>query len=324
MTSPDMNMSFASAQVGFVAKYLAANWSLDPIISVPFILIPTILYLRGLPVLLRQNQINGEKAPGTEAKKIISFAVGMGLWALAFLSPILFWSMVYLWVHMLFHVMVMIAAPPLLAGSRPWHVMKAGVPQSLRGLTERIGASLTGEGLTGSAVRVITNPWLDFAYFNVVMWLWFVPKMMTYGVDNKYVMDIMHLSFITAGFLLFFHLVDSPPYPSRIPNPIVRLGVILGCTYSSWALAMILGLTHHPWFAVYSHIPSKTLSPMADQQIGASILWVLCMEPFVYTAYYNIYLWLNMSEKGTFRDNALPWIKRVRRGPAYSAAEPED
>ncbi len=321
--SPDMNMAPVASHAGFVAKYLLSNWSIDPLITVPFIIVPTLLYIRGLGVLRRQNARTGTVALGTERKSITLFCLGMGMWIASFMSPILFWSMVYLWVHMLFHVVVMIAAPPLLASSKPFNVMAHGIPDSVKPATKRLLSSLKGNGPVGSILRFITNPWVDFIYFNFVMWFWFVPRFMTLAVDNLYVMDIMHLTFLTAGPLLFFHFVDSPPYKSRIPNPMVRMGALLLCIYSSWALAMVLGLTNSPWFSVYGNIPGKSLSLMADQQIGASILWVLCMEPLVYTGYYNIYLWLNLSDRGLFKDGATPWLKKVRRGPAYVTGELE-
>lgn len=306
---PDMNMSSVTSHADFFVKYILSNWSLDLPVSIPFIFIPLFLYVRGLRKA-EAKRYNGEGViPGSENQNVIVFGIGMTLLTLSILSPIMYWAMVYLWMHILFHIFVMVAAPPLIAFSKPWKVMEAGIPEKFLPKLYSLVQAAKGRGLFGKFIRFATNPAVDLAYFNLIMLLWFLPQMMTWAVDNKYAMILMHYTFITAGMLLFTQLIDSFPYRSRVPDPVRRLGMLLVCAVTSWIIAMFIGFSPHPLYSVYSDIAGKAISPMADQQIAASLLWVLCMEPFIYTAYYNIKLWITMSEENLLPEFRKPWVR---------------
>lgn len=307
---PDMNMSSVASHAGFVAKYLLSNWSLDLPISIPFIFIPIVLYVRGLRIAERKRLQGEEPVIGSSQQDVIVFGLGMSFLTLAILSPIMYWAMVYLWMHILFHILVMIAAPPLIAFSKPWCLMELGLPNRFKPLLGKLVKTSKEKGPLRTVIRTVTNPKFNLLYFEITMVAWFIPQMMTWAVQNKYAMMAMHFTFITSGMLLFLHLIDSDPFISRVKDPVKRLGIIGVCAVTGWIIAMFMGFAPHAWYPVYSLIPGKSMSPMADQQIAASLLWVLCMEPFLYSAYYNIKLWISMSENNSLEEFRRPWLRQ--------------
>lgn len=307
---PDMNMSSVASHAGFIAKYLLSNWSLDLPISVPFIIIPIFLYIRGLRIAERKRLQGEQPIVGSSQQDVIIFALGMSFLTLAIMSPIMYWSMVYLWMHILFHILVMIAAPPLIAFSKPWKLMQLGLPDRTKPIVNNMVIASKQRTPLGIVLKIITNPKFNLIYFEITMVAWFIPQMMTWAVENKYAMMVMHFTFITSGMLLFLHLIDSDPFTSRVKDPVKRLGMIGVCAVTGWIIAMFMGFAPHAWYPVYALIPGKSMSPMADQQIAASLLWVLCMEPFLYSAYYNIKLWISMSENNTLDEFRRPWLRQ--------------
>lgn len=307
---PDMNMASVASHAGFIVKYLLSNWSLDLPVSVPFLLLPIIFYVRGLKVAERKNRETGEVIPGSSTQDVLIFSLGMLILVLAIMSPIMYWAMVYLWMHIVFHILVMLAAPPLIAFSKPWKVMEAGLTPKLQLTVKNLVKNSEQGGAFSTFIRFITNPTVDTLYFVVTMLMWFLPQMMTWAVDNKYAMLAMHITFITSGMLFFTQLIDTYPYRSRVTDPVKRFGMIILAMVVSWLLAMFMGFAPHAWYPVYWNIRGKTLSPVADQQLSASLLWVLCMEPLVYSAYYNIKLWIAMSETNSLVETRRPWLKQ--------------
>ncbi|CAG4915363.1 cytochrome c oxidase assembly protein [Acidithrix sp. C25] len=276
----------------FVDKYLLSHWGFDPIF---FILtgIPVVLYVIGYRRLEATIARGSKRSPKRRRLNALIFGSGIAILVLAVMSPVDYWSDTYFWVHMFQHVMLMVYAPALIVISAPWLVIYRGLPVKWRRSLGRTFLVSEQTSILRSIGNFFMNPVFGFLFFNVDMYFWHFPALLDLAERNQVVHNFMHFFFVVSGMLLWIHLVDSHPIRPRIYPEIKRIVPIFFTTVLSWILAMIMGFASVPFYSVYLHIPGKTLSGMADQELGSAVLWVLCMEPFTYAAIYNIRKWMS-------------------------------
>jgi cytochrome c oxidase assembly factor CtaG len=251
-------------------SYLTQNWSFDPFGVVVALVV--VLHEIGLARLRRRSVASRTTK---RRRRSVFFYAGLGVLLLAVMSPIDYWASRYFFVHMIEHILIAFFAPILIVLGAPWIPLLHGLPVGVR---RRWGRALllgSGSRALRAVGRFVTNPWTALVAFNLVMVLWHAPVLFDAAENNQLIhIWLMHSSFFVTGVLFWLTIIPSHPFRITV-SPLWQMGAIIGTNVVMFVLAMSLSIfTATSWYGVYAHVPGVTLSPFADQQIGAAILWI--------------------------------------------------
>jgi len=251
-------------------SYVADHWSFDPFLIVAIVV--AVWHEMGLWRLARRS-----RPERTRQRRLRSlwFYGGLVMLLIAVESPIDYWADDYFFVHMIQHLLLMFAAPTLIVAGAPWQPL-------LEGLPGRSGQSMTRGVLAGGWSRPLRavggfflRPWVSVGLFNFVMIIWHLPGPFDLAEGNQAVhIWLMHGSFFASGVLFWLQFIPSPPFRRRMPL-VSRAAALIVTNVIMIGIAMSLSLlVSGSVYSVYDHIRGVTLPPLADQQLGAAILWV--------------------------------------------------
>ncbi len=251
-------------------NYLVDNWTFDPFVVVAAALV--VVHELGLANLRRRS--DGRRTRQRRLRSLLFYG-GLVLLLLTVTSPIDYWADDYFFVHMVEHILLAFYVPALIVAGAPWLPLLHGLPVHFRRRLMRgvlLGSFSTGLRAVG---RFLTDRWTALVSFNVVMVVWHVPALFDTAQENQLIhIWLMHASLFATGMLFWLQII--PSYPFRLKaSPLWQIGAVISTNVLMFFLAMTLSLfTNANWYSVYAHVPGVTLSPFADQQIGAAILWI--------------------------------------------------
>jgi len=253
----------APAVVGPAAVWSAWQWT-------PSVVIPLVACAGWYAIGVRALWRSAGRGHGVTRLQAACFAGGIVTLAVALLSPIDALSETLFSVHMVQHLLLILAAAPLLALGEPLLPMIWALPQRRRLAAGRWWlASPRVRGAAWAALDPL-GVWLSNL---AVLWFWHLPGPYLAALGDERIHALEHLSFLGTAFL-FWWVVFQPLGRRRLARAgaVVYLGLTL---MQSGALGAILAFARTPWYPAHAAgAAAWHLTLLQDQQLAGLIMSV--------------------------------------------------
>jgi|GEM_PF-560594 len=230
-------------------------------------------------------------------QRSLAFCAGL-LTALAVLSPPvdaltdkLFWA------QMIQRLLLLAAAAPLIALGRPWVSLWRPFPAWIRRPAARAITRSPFFAPIRGLFRALARPpgaWLAFS-INMVFWHVSGPNDLT--LRNGYMHVLADSAFLLFG-IFFWNQVTGSSRATSPPSYSRRIGYVASAMLTNVGLAIFLAFAQHPLYAPYAELARRPggITALADQQIGAGVMWAAGDLPFAIALALLVQHWLAAHE----------------------------
>lgn len=210
-----------------------------------------------------------------------SFTSGIAVLWIALASPLEELADTVLTAHMIEHLLLMAAVPPLVLAGWPTVPVLRGLPIWMR---RWIAAPLLRSPMLHRLGEALVTPVTAWLAMNLTLLLWHVPAAYDYALEHETVHDLEHLCFLLSSLLFWWILLR--PWPSRTqPLGWLALLYLVTADFVNTLLSALLAFTGRPVYRYYiSHPNALGLDPVTDQTVGASVMWVFGSVAFLLPA----------------------------------------
>jgi putative membrane protein len=262
-----------------------SSWTWPPYIFIP-LLLTAVLYATGIIKLTRRSD---HSRP--HLFHILSFTAGWLSLIVALDSPIHELSEQLFWVHMTQHEILMLVAAPLIVLGAPLHPMLWALPRSTRALAGTVARN----SVFKTGWLAVSGPFAAWLLHGLILWLWHAPILFDLAVEHEPIHAIQHISFFGSALLFWWALVQGRK---------ARLGYGKGVLYifstgvHMGLLGALLTFSPQPWYAPYVATDAAwNISALADQQLGALIMWVPAGAVLLVIGLVFFWKWLEESDR---------------------------
>jgi putative membrane protein len=250
------------------------DWTLPPWLTL-ITAVTALIYLRGWLKIrkTRPAQFTGPR--------LASFLSGLAVLWLAIGSPMDGFADALLSAHMVEHLLLMSAVPPLLLIGLP-------VVPLLRGLPSRLVRIFLGPLLRSSSLRRfghwLTTPTVAWLAMNLTFLAWHIPGAYSFALEHEAWHVVEHLCFLSTAILFWWCILRPWPAPASQQNWGILIYLVSADGINT-LLSGFLSFCGRPVYQFYVDHPNHfDLPPLEDQVLGAVIMWVIGSLAFLIPA----------------------------------------
>jgi len=226
------------------------------------------------------------------------------------------------WAQMIQRLMLLALASPLIALGRPWISLWRPFPPGVRRPVTRAVTRWPACAPIRGLFRVLARPPGAWLVFSVNLVFWHLPGPNDLTLRHGYAHLLADGAFLVTGIFFWNQVTGS----SRATAPAPywrRIGYVASAMLTNVGLAIFLAFAQHPLYAPYADLAHRPggLSALADQQIGAGVMWAAGDLPFAIALAVLVHHWLAAHEARTPRLDQL-FAGAVDRGWQAAAGQP--
>ena len=275
-------------------------WRFEPLV-LGGIVLAGIAYLGGVRWVNRAHP--GHPQP---ARRGWFFLAGLVALVLALTSPIEAYEGQLFSVHMVQHMLIeLVAAPLVLAGAPITLALRAASPSVRRRLLAV---------LQSRVVHLVSFPMVAWVFFAAVNWGWHFSILYNEALENPWLHDLEHASFLAAALLFWWPAIGVDPSPWKIPHPVRLLYLFLAMPQNSFLGVALLSAETVLYPHYVTNLRTWGPTPLDDQRLGGTLMWVGGDLAFLVAMAIVIAGWMRYEDRRTARLDARLAAERAARG----------
>jgi cytochrome c oxidase assembly factor CtaG/polyferredoxin len=240
------------------------SWPFDPWL-IASLLVTAGIYVRGW------LSLHSRVVSRWDWRQLAAFAGGLGMIFLALGSPVETYAPFLLQVHMAQHLLLMMAAPPLLWLGLPLIPLLRGLPSPVR--TYWV-APIFRSTPVRRCFETLTRPGPALVLFTATSWLWHLPPLYELALRSDRWHYVQHICFLLAGLLFWYPVVR--PFPARPTwSSWLLIPYLILADVQNTVLSALLTFSNRVLYPYYEEVPRLGgLSALTDQSTAGVLMWV--------------------------------------------------